>query len=1842
MGRRWPGAFLGGVRDWFAEVFDCGCCCTNPSSKDAVPPPLGSNAAIFSQPESSSSSDADEAQAFVEIDVLRPDLNAKRHYPSNSIRTATYTFFSSIPLSLLYQFRKVSNLYFLLVMIISLVPGASPINPFSSIAPLCIVLGAGVVKDLWEDWRRRRADSVANNQEVSVLRDGVFTTVKSRSVQPGDVMLIRLGEEVKADSLIVNTSLADGLTYIETANLDGETNAKTRRAKLQTVERLGTVEDIMELALGKSAVPANRNAAASAVALARLPTQVGSCSSPSTTPQRSHELVEVKNKVPTPSMCRSDESTHMCPVPTSPTAAPPRLHQQECMTSVSSPSAGEAIVHRRFCTLDERMELEGAFPVPRAIVGMSRQYEAQHSHSISSVLDTLPSGKVAPGVGATGRGSAPGDPGCGCGCGTDSSTAFEHPQSHVGLPKPSGTAADAGSPGKSGVVVLGSLPSPDLATWFGQLRLPTGELVPLGVEQFLPRGCIIRNTDWVLGIVVYTGRHTKMQLNLRPRPSKTPVMLRRLHRLNIFLFIVNQIAILVLCGLAIRFKHRMLRKEPGVKSGYSAWYIQWNLERDTDAQLFGWCYLTNFVLLSSLIPISLYVTLEFNKAMQMLLIGADKRMAVFDEFRGELRYTRPKTSELNCQLGLVQYIFTDKTGTLTENLMTYVGGYVGGIVHDERARPGDLGCRLLRSFGGKPRSNHSITGSRSWFPVEEVDRGSGSDRPPVGVCPQVDVVDVAPTATGRFVGAANVRGASAGTAPCRDPPPSMVTIDGQQLDESRLEEDKVFRYLRCLALCHCVVCFDVPTSGGDTADAHPSPGKDRRKRQERRRHRAQPKAKTNTHRGTGGRWSPSWPAATPLHTPDAATVVHHRFGSSARPTIFVANAVPAAPADRTTVPEGDGGGRGWGRPADSAHRVVEGPRAREDVVVHPRFTPVLSFDYSEAPRDTPLGMGAGGSRVDVTLPVFLDRLPVSPPPEDHPRRTRTMSLSRTLHGRTGSASWYSHRYTANVLHQRSLTMGNTANPLESHVDRSKIYEGQSLDEIAFVSAARENGFSLVRRTAKQICVLVLGHVMCFNIIAELEFTPQRKLMSILLERNPAGDTMESATQVLGTAHYHRHDGGGGTLESPSNKLLEGGQPVEDPSSPRPPHPQAARQPAEPETQRWETAGTSPLARDTTCALMGGSGDPHRRPSPPPTAVPATAAPGQSSFLLLVKGADSSMFDIINPANGCNAEMKIACQHHITAMASNGLRTLMLGQKYLTEKEVCEWLPIYQQAQCVVDQRSERLHEAYALLEKDIDLIGATAVEDKLQDGVPETLKFFTEASIVVWMLTGDKRETAVTIAHTSGLVDPEYPEEVYHLDLSDLMMEAAHRRPAVAGDGLRPKEPTTYMVDECTGEPYPVEERDLTEEIARAADAQLAAVEARCASWETLTKDDASLPARAVVLVVDGKTLDFLFDSNAYASRFFALGVRCRSAVCCRMTPLHKAQTVSMFQKNTKAVTLAVGDGANDVTMLQESRIGVGIMGLEGSQAELASDFAIPKFRFLKRLLMVHGRFSIYREANCILFSMYKNVAITGVQFGYSFYCGYSGQTFVDSWLLAMLATFFCSLQPLMIGIFDKDVEDELAEAVPSLYAPLSREETYFSIGDIAKWLSDGLIEGLTFFILLMNTTALNEDLYAFRMGGIEDYGQTVFTMMVLVVNLRAGTMVTYYMILLVVTILIELAAIPIFEIVYSALHELAGSNWSVYTAHAMYRSGKLYLLLFFAVGVMIVYSLATYLYVEMFVPRRSAKRAMKAARVSPYRDTHRAKKRKLMEEYHSALGRSVGAGRRGGHPRGRDHNSQP
>ncbi|KAD4585088.1 hypothetical protein E3N88_22689 [Mikania micrantha] len=190
-------------------------------------------------------------------------------------------------------------------------------------------------------------------------------------------------------------------------------------------------------------------------------------------------------------------------------------------------------------------------------------------------------------------------------------------------------------------------------------------------------------------------------------------------------------------------------------------------------------------------------------------------------------------------------------------------------------------------------------------------------------------------------------------------------------------------------------------------------------------------------------------------------------------------------------------------------------------------------------------------------------------------------------------------------------------------------------------------------------------------------------------------------------------------------------------------------------------------------------------------------------------------------------------------------------------------------------------------------------------------------------------------------------------------------------------------------------------------------------------------PHAAFALIIDGKTLTYALEEDL-KHEFLKLAVDCASVICCRVYPKQKAMVRSfnsydrLVKEGTGKTTLAIGNGANDVGMIQEADIGVGISGVEGMQAVMASDFAIAQFRFLERLLVVHGHWCYKRIAQMICYFFYKNIAFGLTLFYFEAFTGFSGQSVYDDWYMLLFNIVLTSLPVIALAVFEQDVSSEI------------------------------------------------------------------------------------------------------------------------------------------------------------------------------------------------------------------------
>ncbi|KAH7726090.1 Protein TAT-4 b [Aphelenchoides avenae] len=388
-------------------------------------------------------------------------------------------------------------------------------------------------------------------------------------------------------------------------------------------------------------------------------------------------------------------------------------------------------------------------------------------------------------------------------------------------------------------------------------------------------------------------------------------------------------------------------------------------------------------------------------------------------------------------------------------------------------------------------------------------------------------------------------------------------------------------------------------------------------------------------------------------------------------------------------------------------------------------------------------------------------------------------------------------------------------------------------------------------------------------------------------------------------------------------------------------------------------------------------------------------------ILLCKGADDQVLENLSPEfveSEEGAEILEKSNAQLRRYANKGLRTLCLAMRVIPREEYEEWMETreFVESSCT-DENDEILTESSSKLERNLRLLGVTAIEDSLQDGVTETIESLRAAGIQIWVLTGDKLETAMNIARSCHL---------FKQDAEILVL----------------------------GKARDVEREETAEVIFNG-------------------NFNAVMSSELVKMLKEGD------------EKVIEVAERSTSILCYRMTPAEKADVVKSVKKTLKGKVLAIGDGANDVPMILDADVGVGISGREGLQAVMASDFAFSRFRFLRKFLLVHGHWNYYRLASVLLYFLYKNAIFVFILLWFQFFNGFSCWTPVDPYYSMLYPIIFTSVQPMVYGIVDQDVSADILLEYPVLYRK-GRDGKLYTLWNFLWNMLDALWQSLAVYFV--------------------------------------------------------------------------------------------------------------------------------------------------------------------------------
>jgi len=1577
----------------------------------------------------------------------------------NKVISARYTALTFLPVAISEQFRRFANMYFVIVGFIMAIGYYTPlfesaISPWTTLGPLAVVLTISLIVEGNADWKRHRNDAETNNAPCVILRrtdeleaeakeldgpkksttkaakkhktprverdphfmrgrdcsvplDATHTVKVSyqrlarQDIRQGHFVLVKNREMVPADMLLLASSNDHGSAYIETSSIDGETNLK-----LRTCPRIP-----------KKLLKAWRGAG-----MRSNLEGISEVGGPIVGDDDDDDDDDDEEEGGGDDDNDHDDSHHSFETIDSATK---RLARLSYLGYPAAKSVYEHPEYKRLAELAQQESQQGGAN------DRQNHWESESSENFANRVFGAFSKNLSAGL-----------------------DTMRRPSSLVHRPMP-------GDENRFIAALTTEPPNPSVHTFSGKLTLPPlhAELIQKGVfippegrtfldvsldaENVLLRGAVLRNTEWAIGVAFFTGTDTKLVQN----SVKTPSKFSQLDRLMNFT-VVAILCIMFCCIVYLASQATVTNRE----NFHLLWYVgfnhntsepwpylpdlpppNWRNYQQNWVQLF-FLYVT---LLNNFVPLSLYVTVELITFCMLVFVYVDVDM--YDPTTNTRAVAR---STIVTDLGRIQYIFSDKTGTLTQNVMRFKRCSVDGMAFGapiEKSRPKD-----------ETNADEEEEPSK-FYPLRQL-------------------------LVGQFKRPQGLEGLGG-------------LHDAETAGQTLTFNAEMF--LRVMSLCHTVVVEkDIDQTGGKI-----SSGESQRSNNSTKKMSLFGRKRANT-----GDSIKSNKSNKSNHSPMPALAIENSPGMELQydNRTRMISEVSLPPDGKESLQGPDGAPAGYAYQAESPDEGALVSAASK------------TYNFQVVSRDS------SGIRIRVNYPSHLQ-------------------VERVVKG----------------LKQGNLTLKRLAAESAAELESEPLDVTQSFVDTAMLDEPREE---------------------TWTILAVNKFDSDRKRMSILLRSPPE----------LGNLPILFCKGADSSMLDPE------------------------------------------ICQSSSLLTKEGS----QRDGAALTSVSESEDDEQNGNDKKIDEDEWEMAQVLG------------LQAHLGDFASEGLRTLVLGMRVLSEDECNKWLDEYNAAATALKDRAELLTKVATTIERKIHIVGATAIEDRLQTNVPQTISTLGKAGIKLWVLTGDKRETAVEIGYSTHVLTPKMHitevadngkkhvrtqmamefirlvklgklVEYQQAQLEDIKKSAwskfwqafmiafgrmwrgyirartlcmaffyeaigwrsraVSNREWVQIDKLAEKrriqdidkrrlvrahadELIRKWIDTEEGggrkakqkdgdDPEDMEDLSLTSEetpqvFNRASSAKsllrdlrdsgkLSEPKLRELSLAQLTVHQANGPEPLVdedtlsmdsffpgeannatsdfdsrkrtilerlfaidrevrkgrlrkhmkkarlaelseskserqffskasegprALVIEGAALKHLLGDDRCEAMLFSVAKNCDAVIACRVSPKQKALLLNLVRNNVKPepITLAIGDGANDVGMIQEAHVGVGISGKEGKQAVNASDFAISQFRFLEDLILVHGRWDFYRLSTVVLFSFYKNAILAGILICYSGRVLYSGTPLFDEWLIAMF-NFVAGMPIVILGLFDRFLSKEYVKAHPEVYKS-TRENELITKRTLLRW----------------------------------------------------------------------------------------------------------------------------------------------------------------------------------------------
>ncbi|ORX77478.1 phospholipid-translocating P-type ATPase [Anaeromyces robustus] len=507
------------------------------------------------------------------------------------------------------------------------------------------------------------------------------------------------------------------------------------------------------------------------------------------------------------------------------------------------------------------------------------------------------------------------------------------------------------------------------------------------------------------------------------------------------------------------------------------------------------------------------------------------------------------------------------------------------------------------------------------------------------------------------------------------------------------------------------------------------------------------------------------------------------------------------------------------------------------------------------------------------------------------------------------------------------------------------------------------------------------------------------------------------------------------------------------------------------------------------------------------------------IVLYCKGADDIMFGRLSPDPQINDPEYIQkTKNALKTFSQDGLRVLLVATKELTEEQYDIFYNEYYYANQNINNRAVAVEEVVSKIEKDLKLLGATAIEDRLQDKVPETIDYILKSGIRFWLLTGDKQETAINIGTSSKLLSKDFNMMILNATSEsecdkklDNFIKTLKDNNSWGVDHT-PKESINKGYKKFLGyfkkRKQPKLDPDETKRLEKIWEKNALIVDGGTLSFifgstteaeeEAQNKQsnnkiapitpDENKDVEKKEEEIENKGSSFRYDQNVMTSmqrKFLEIGTRCHSVICCRVTPIQKARVVKLVKIHLKKTTLAIGDGANDVSMIKAADVGIGIMGKEGAQAVKASDYAFKEFKFLKRLIFIHGHYNYIRITKILLYSFYKNIVLIIPQIICGFYTYWSGTMVYEEMFLTAYNVLMTSIPGPVLACLERDLPVQAIYNNPPIYLETLKGK-YWNKKLFIHWFALAIYQGcMSFYMvfLTLNDSVIKGDGKTFANG---------------------------------------------------------------------------------------------------------------------------------------------------------------